>query len=122
MPRRLSPAFANPDDAARHAAAMVRKEGRAYGGVLLRLANGLFAATEPLVLPPRGLALHWIYPDQAVAVGLYPGGSSIVARYRSVLDQEVPLLLSTTQKAIYKSMLPTAVLSNLLHREAHIKR
>ena len=122
MPRRLSPAFANPDDAARHAAALVRNGQRVYGGVILRLSNSLFVATEPQVLPPRGLALHWIYPNQAVAVGLYPGGSTIVARYRSVVGQEVPMLLSATQKAIYQSMLPTAVLSNLLHREAHIKR
>ena len=123
MPRRLSPAFANPDDAARHAAALVGNGyRRAYGGVILRLVNGLFASTEPLALPPRGLALHWIYPEVAADMGLYPGGSTIVARYRSVVNQEVPLLLSATQKAIYKTMIPSAVLSNLLHREAHIKR
>lgn len=32
------------------------------------------------------------------------------------------MLLSATQKALYQSMIPSAVLSNLLHREAHIKR
>lgn len=123
MPRRLSPAFANPNDAARHAQAlMANAYRRAYGGVLLKLANGLFAVTEPLALPPQGLALHWIYPDQAVAAGLYPGGSTIVARYRNVVDQEVPLLLSVTQKALYKTMIPSGVLSSLLHRDAHIKR
>lgn len=123
MPRRLSPAFANPDDAARHAAALVNTGYRAaYGGVILRLLNGLFASTLPLVLPPRGLALHWMVPDRAFEVGLYPGGSTIVARYRSVVTQEVPLLLSATEKAIYKTMIPSAVLSNLLHREVHIKR
>ncbi|AZE52767.1 hypothetical protein C4K03_0583 [Pseudomonas synxantha] len=122
MPRRLSPAFADPDEAARHAAALMHNGyRRAYGGVILKLVNGLFAATEPLALPPQGFALHWIYPDKAVEVGLYPGGSTIVARYRSVVDEEVPLLLATTQRAIYKTMLPSGVLSNLLHREAHIK-
>lgn len=123
MPRRLSPAFANPDDAARYAAALIGNgRHRAYGGVILRLINGLFASTEPLALPPQGFALNWIYPDQAATVGLYPGASTIVARYRSVVDQEAPLLLSATQKAIYKTMIPSAALSNLLHREAHIKR
>ena len=121
-PRRLSPAFANLDDAARYAAAMIGNGWqRAYGGVILRLPNGLFAATEPLALPMQGFALNWIYPDQAVAVGLYPGGSAMVARYRSLLDQEVPLLLSAEQKALYKTMLPSAVLSSLLHRQDPIK-
>ncbi|MFL1549946.1 DUF4329 domain-containing protein [Pseudomonas sp. D47] len=122
-PRRLSPAFSSPDDAARHAAALVGNgHRRRYGGVILRLGNRLFASTNPLAIPPQGLALHWIYPEHAAEVGLYPGGSTIVARYRSEVDQEVPLLLSSTQKSIYKSMIPSAVLSNLLHREAHIKR
>lgn len=90
--------------------------------MILRLAGGLFASTAPLAIPPQGFALNWIFPDQSVAVGLYPGNSTIVGRYRSLKDQEVPLLLSTTQKAIYQSMIPSAVLSRLLHREVHIKR
>ncbi|WP_219266602.1 DUF4329 domain-containing protein [Pseudomonas sp. Xaverov 259] len=123
MPRSLSPAFANPDDAACYAESQISHgSGRAYGGVILRLAGGLFASTAPLAIPPQGFALNWIFPDQAVTAGLYPGNSTIVARYRSLTDQEVPLLLSTTQKAIYLSMIPSAVLSRLLHREAHIKR
>ncbi|SDL10190.1 protein of unknown function [Pseudomonas libanensis] len=122
MPRRLSPAFAHPDEAARHVAALISNGyRRVYGGVILKLTNGLFVATEPLALPPEGFTLHWIYPDQAVTAGLYPGGSTIVARYRSLVDQEVPMLLSTLQRAIYKTMLPSDVLSNLLHREAHVK-
>ncbi|WP_081214395.1 DUF4329 domain-containing protein [Pseudomonas synxantha] len=123
MPRRLSPSFANADDAARHAAARLDNGyRRAYGGVVLRLVNGLFAATEPLALPPQGFALNWIYPGQAVAAGLYPGGSTIVARYRSLVDQELPLLLSATQKAIYQTMIPSAVLGSFLHRERHLNR
>lgn len=123
MARHLSPAFASPDDAARHVAALVGNGyRRAYGGVILKLVSGLYAATEPLVIPPQGLALNWIYPDHAVSTGLYPGGSTIVARYRSLVDQEVPLLLSTTQKTIYKTMLPSAVLATLLNRDADIKR
>ena len=122
-PRQLSPAFASADDAARYAATRVGNGySRRYAGVILRLGNGLFASTEPLALPPQGLALHWIYPDRAADLALYPQSSTIVARYRSLVDQEVPLLLSTTQKAIYQTMIPTAVLSNLLHREAHINR
>lgn len=121
--RHLSPAFASPDDAARHVAALVGKVyRRAYGGVILKLVNGLYAATEPLVIPPQGLALNWIYPDHAVSTGLYPGGSTIVARYRSLVDQEVPLLLSITQKTIYKTMLPSAVLATLLNGDADFKR
>lgn len=121
--RRLSPTFASPDDAVRHVAALVGDgRRRIYGGVVLRLLNGLFAATEPLAVPPRGFTTDWIYPGQIVAKGLYPAGSTIVARYSSLVEQEVPILLSATEKAIYTGMIPTSVLSILLHREAHIKR
>ena len=121
--RHVGPAFANPDDAARYAAAIVGEgRHRTYGGVLLRLPGGGFAATDPLVVPPQGFALNWIYPDAAIAQGLYPPGSTIVARYRSVVRQETQILLSVTQKAVYQSMLPTHVLSNLLRREVHVKR
>ncbi|MHA6573049.1 DUF4329 domain-containing protein [Pseudomonas yamanorum] len=123
MRRRLSPGLANADDAARHAAALVGQgRKRLYGGVILRFANGLFAATEPLAVPPQGFTFSWIYPDQIVSRGLYPTGSTLVARYSSRVEQEVPILLSATQKAVYTSMIPSAVLSNLLRREAHIKR
>lgn len=119
--RRMSPAYGSPDDAARHALASIGEAfHRAYGGVILRLPNGLYVATEPLVAPPRGFTLDWIYPDPAVAVGLYPGGSTIVARYRSVPVQEVQLLLSATQKAVYQNMIPSAVLANLMRKEIHI--
>ncbi|WP_104904030.1 DUF4329 domain-containing protein [Pseudomonas sp. LH1G9] len=121
--RRVGPAFANPDDAARYAAGIVGEgRRRTYGGVLLRLPDGVFVATDPLVVPRQGFALNWIYPDPAIAQGLYPPGSIIVARYRSVLKQETQILFSATQKAVYQSMLPTSVLSNLLFREVHIKR
>ena len=121
--RRLSPAFASPDDAARHAAAMVGQgRQRAYGGVLLRLADGWFVATHPLAVPPQGFALDWIYPGSVVAQGFYPEGAMIVARYRSVVGHEVRMLLSANQKAIYQSMLPTGVLATLLQREVHVSR
>ncbi|WP_321862036.1 DUF4329 domain-containing protein [Pseudomonas paraveronii] len=121
--RRVGPAFANPDDAARYAAAIVGEgRHRTYGGVLLRLLNNLFVATDPLVVPPQGFELNWIYPDSAIAQGLYPSGSTIVARYRSVLGKETQMLMSATEKAVYQSMVPTGVLSDLLHRQVHIKR
>jgi hypothetical protein len=121
--RRLSPAFASPDDAARHALSAIGNHfRRAYGGVILKLANGLCVATEPLILPPRGVTLNWIYPDASVAEGLYPGGGTIIARYRSLPIQEVPILLSGLQKTVYQSMIPSAVLAELLDREVHIKR
>ena len=120
-PRRLSPAFASPDDAARHALASIGNAfNRAYGGVILKLVNGLYVATEPLVTPPRGVTMNWIFPDAVIAVGLYPGGSTIVARYRSLPVREVPLLLSTTQKALYQTMMPTGALAELLRREVHV--
>lgn len=123
MRRRLSPSFSNADDAARHAAALVGQgRARLYGGVILRFANGLFAATEPLVVPPQGFTFSWIYPDQIVSRGLYPTGSTLVARYSSRVEEDMPILLSATQKAVYASMIPSAVLSNLLRRETHIKR
>ncbi|QJI15222.1 hypothetical protein HKK58_22585 [Pseudomonas sp. ADAK22] len=121
--RRLSPAFASADDAARYAADIIGEgRRRAYGGVLLRQADGLYVATDPLALPPQGFALNWVYPDVAVTGGLYPHGSTVVARYRSVLGEETQMLLAAEQKAIYQSMLPTAVLSNLLHRDPRIQR
>lgn len=121
--RRLSPAFASADDAARYALSSIGNHfRRAYGGVILKLVNGLCVATEPLILPPRGVSLNWIYPDASVALGLYPGGSTIIARYRSLPIQEVPLLLSALQKSVYQSMIPSAVLAELLDKEAHIKR
>lgn len=121
--RRLSPVFASPDDAARYAAAKVGVgRQRMYGGVILRFGNGLFAATEPLAVPPQGFTLSWIYPDQIVSRGLYPPNSTLVARYSTRMEQEVPILLSATQKAVYASMIPSTVLSNLLRREVHIKR
>ncbi|AZE82019.1 hypothetical protein C4J98_0578 [Pseudomonas orientalis] len=122
-PRRMGPAFASADGAARYVATRIGSGlRRAYGGVILRLPNGLFAATEPLALPPQGLTTEWIYPEPVMAAGLYPGGSTMVARYRSVVDQEVPLLLSATQKSIYKSMIPSAALATLLHIETQIRR
>ncbi|KMT55864.1 DUF4329 domain-containing protein [Pseudomonas fildesensis] len=121
--RRLTPMFAEPDDAVRHVRRLIGiGRQRAYGGVLLRLGNGLFTATEPLAVPPQGFALNWIYPDQAVVKGLYPENATLVARYRSVVERELPTVLSAPQKAIYTSMVPTSVLSNLLNREVHIKR
>ncbi|WP_395609361.1 DUF4329 domain-containing protein [Pseudomonas sp. B22129] len=122
LPRRLSPAFASADDAARHAQASVGNgHKRVYGGVILRLVNGLFVATEPLVVPPQGVTLGWIFPDSATGKGLYPGGSTLVANYRSLMEQEAPILLSPTQKAIYQSMIPSALLAELLHRTTQIK-
>lgn len=122
-PRRLSPAFASPDDAARHAAVAVgSRQRRTYGGVILRLTNGLFVATEPLVVPAQGPTLEWIYPDPVIATGLYPGGATLAAFYQSRMEQEVQILLSASQKVLYQSMIPTAVLGRLLTREAHVKR
>ena len=120
--RRLSPGFASIDDAVRYAQTQVGgSRRRPFGGVILRLVNGLYAATEPVGVPPTGFPLTWIYPDQAVVMGLYPGAGTQVARYRSVLDEEAPILLSPTQRDLYKTMIPSAVLANLLHREPHIQ-
>ena len=121
--RRLSPVFANPDDAARYVAAIVGKgRQRAYGGVVLRMTDDRFVATLPLVVPPQGFTIDWIYPNSVIARGLYPQGATIVARYRSVVGHEVRMLLSATQKAIYQSMLPTGVMASLLQREVNILR
>ncbi len=122
-PRRLTPCFAFADDAARHAQALVGSgQRRTYGGVILQLLNGLFVATEPLLIPPQGATLSWIYPDATIASGLYPGGSTLVASYRSLPEREVQILLSPTQKAVYQSMIPTEVLAHLLRQTTKIKR
>ncbi|KGE69407.1 MULTISPECIES: DUF4329 domain-containing protein [Pseudomonas] len=122
-PRRLTPCFAFADDAARHAQALVGNgHKRTYGGVILQLLNGLFVATEPLLIPPQGATLSWVYPDATIATGLYPGGSTLVASYRSLPEREVPILLSPRQKAVYQSMIPTEVLAHLLRQTTEIKR
>lgn len=121
--RRVGPVFASQDDAARYAAAIVGEgRQRAYGGVVLQIPSGGFVATDPLVVPPQGFALNWIYPDSAYEKGLYPPAAVVVARYRSVVPQESQMLLTPTQKAVYQSMLPAGVLANLLLRETRIKR
>ncbi|UII72140.1 DUF4329 domain-containing protein [Pseudomonas sp. HN11] len=121
--RRLSPMFNSPDDAVRHAAALIGSgRERVYGGVVLRLPGNLYVATDPLVVPPQGFAFNWVYPDPAVSQGLYPAGCTLIARYRSVVEREVQVLFSPTEKAVYQSMLPTAVLAELVHRDIHVKR
>lgn len=121
-PRRLSPYFAFADDAARHAQGLVGNgHKRTYGGVILQLVNGQFVATEPLLIPPHGETLNWIFPDATIATGLYPGGSTLVAFYRSLPEREVQILLSPTQKAVYQGMIPTEVMAHLLRQAAQVK-
>lgn len=122
-PRRLSPCFAFADDAARHAQLSVGNgHKRTYGGVILQLVNGLFVATEPVLVPPYGATLDWIFPDPTIATGLFPGGSTLVATYRSLPKREVPILLSATEKAVYQSMVPTEVMAHLLQQTSVAKR
>lgn len=121
--RRLSPAYANPDDAVRHARDLIGEgRQRTYGGVVLQLLNGLYCVTEPLAVPAQGFALEWIYPDASVTKGFFPAGAIVVGRYRSVVAEEWPILFRAQHRALYAEMMPTGVLGNLLHREPHIKR
>ncbi|MBO0494810.1 DUF4329 domain-containing protein [Pseudomonas sp. Marseille-Q1929] len=122
-PRRLTPCYAFADDAARHAQALVGNgHKRTYGGVILQLLNGLFVATEPLLIPAHGETLKWIFPDPTIATGLFPAGSTLVATYRSLPEREVPILLSPTQKAVYQGMVPTEVMAHLLQQTTQAKR
>lgn len=114
--------FASADDAARHATGLPDREmPRGYGGLILKLANGLFTSTAALAFAPLSDAVDWVHPDEQVELGFYPGGSTVVARYRTLTEAPAPAQLTGTQKAIYESMIPSVVMSKLLHRDEPIE-
>ncbi|WP_339546607.1 hypothetical protein [Pseudomonas sp. RA_35y_Pfl2_P32] len=116
--RLLGPVFPTLDDAALHARAQVpRITDRVYGGLVLKRADGLFVATLPVITPEEDFDVKWIFPDESVSAGLFPAGCTIVARYRSRHAQEVPVLLSASEKQLYLNMLSVKAVHTAFERE-----
>lgn len=111
--RRLGPAFHDQDDAARHARSLLQSNGL-MGGLILKRPDGLFVTTEPLKVPREDFDPKWIFPDEVVSTGGFPGGHTIVARYRSSSPRDLPFALEARQESLYRNMLSTRVISAAL--------
>jgi hypothetical protein len=108
--RTLGPVFPTADDAAVHARSQVPEgNARAFGGLILKRADGFFVATDPVDIPQEDFDIKWIFPDEAVTTGQFPAGCSIVARYRSRVPRALPVVLSTVDKELYLNMLSVDV-------------
>ncbi|MHC8289203.1 hypothetical protein ACYZUD_20800 [Pseudomonas sp. XS1P51] len=108
--RTLGPVFPTADDAALHARSqMPQGKARAYGGLILKRADGFFVATNPVDIPQEDFDIKWIFPDEAVTFGQFPAGCSIVARYRSRVSRALPVVMSMTDRELYLNMLSVDV-------------
>ncbi|WP_191636180.1 DUF4329 domain-containing protein [Pseudomonas fluorescens] len=113
--RALSPAFICQADAVRYVYQLLgSRRDSIYGGLVLKRADGLFVATEPLVVPSEDFDPKWILPDEDVAQTLLVPGCQTVARYRSRGLMEFPFLLPGLEKTVYCNMLSTEVISTAL--------
>lgn len=116
--RHLGPAFVWQDDAARYAhARWAQRTDKVYGGLILRRNDGLFVATEPLVMAVENFDPGWVRLNKLVASGQFLGGSQIVARYHSAAVLEPDFPLSHHECAVYQGMFPTEFLHGALTRE-----
>ena len=115
--RPLSPAFLTADDAARYARAqLLTRRDNACGGLILQRQDGFYLATEPVPVPREDFDFSWIFPDESTTIGQFPAGCTIVARYRSRTQKELPFLLSQTEKQVYRNMLSTKTLRTAFGR------
>jgi hypothetical protein len=114
--RRLGPVFNDQDDAARYARSRLSGANarRLYGGLILKRPDGLFVATEPVIVPREDFDHTWIFPDEVVGLGGFPAAHTVVARYRSSPGRELPFALDATQRDIYRNMLSTRVIGAAL--------
>lgn len=116
--RALSPAFFAADDAALHARSQVPQgKARAFGGLILKRADGSFVATDPVEIPQEDFDIEWIFPDESVTFGQFPAGCTIVARYRSRVPRALPVVLSTVDKELYLNMLSVDVVYTAFTRK-----
>ncbi len=113
--RRLSPAFSNADDAARYVARRLgERRDQVYGGLILRSSDGLFVATEPVVVHVECFDPQWIRLNELVDKGLFLGASTIVAFYHSQDAGEPTFALSDEQRAVYRNMFSTVFIADVL--------
>ncbi|MGY4637431.1 DUF4329 domain-containing protein [Pseudomonas sp. TE24901] len=110
--RALSPAFFSQADAVRYAQARlgVQRED-VFGGLILRRVDGLFVATEPMLVPSENFDPQWILPSDDVLQDRLAPSMKLVARYRSRCDTLPAFLLDTEELAVYRSMFSTEVLA-----------
>lgn len=116
--RALSPVFLSADDAALHARSQI-PQGKtgAYGGLVLKRADGFFVATDPVEIPQEDFDINWIFPDESVTSGQFPAGCTIVARYRSRVARALPVVMSPVDKTLYLNMLSVDVVYTAFTRK-----
>jgi len=121
--RLLGPAFVSADDAARYALSrLAGKRDKVYGGLVVRRTDGLFTPTEPLPVFAEDFAPSWIRLDELVNQALFLGASTVVARYHSRVESEVPFALSDVERSVYLNMFSTEFLAAALsHSTAPIR-
>ncbi|MDQ0125024.1 hypothetical protein J2W17_003980 [Pseudomonas lini] len=118
--RSLGPVFLTADDASLYARSQLPSDStkKLYGGLILKRADGLFVATEPVGVIQEDFDTKWIFPDESVTYGQFPAGCSIVARYRSRVSRELPVLFSPTDKQVYLNMLSVNCVYTAFMRQA----
>jgi hypothetical protein len=116
--RSLSPVFFAADDAALHARSRVPQGKKtAFGGLILKRADGFFVATDPVEIPQEDFDIKWIFPDESVTLGQFPAGCTIVARYRSRVPRALPVVMSKVDKELYLNMLSVDVVYTAFTRK-----
>lgn len=110
--RTLSPVFHTADAAALHARSQLPQgKPSAFGGLILRRADGFFIATDPIIIAEENFDIRWVFSDEAVSAGLFPTQCTIVARYRSRIARALPVVMSTVDSELYLNMLSVDVIS-----------
>lgn len=108
--RMLGPVFINANDAAIYARAQLPSgSARAFGGLILQRPDSFFVATAPIVISREDFDVEWVFPKESRTKGQFPAGCSIVARYRSRVLRELPIVLSEVDKQVYRNMLSVDV-------------
>ena len=104
--RWLGALFHSSDDAAVDARSRIPEGANTlYGGLLLKRADGLYLATDPIEVSREDFDASEIYPDAAMIAGLFPAGCRVTGRYRSRVPRELAVVLSEIEKQTYMNML-----------------
>jgi len=110
--RMLGPVFTNANDAAIYARAQLPSgSARAFGGLILQRPDSFFVATTPTVISREDFDDEWVFPKESRTYGQFPAGCSVVARYRSRVLRELPIVLSEVDKQVYRNMLSVNVVA-----------
>ncbi|TFY89966.1 DUF4329 domain-containing protein [Pseudomonas nabeulensis] len=113
--RALSPAFFSQDDAVRYVRTLiVDLPNQLYGGLVLRRADGLYVATEPLPVTSENFDPKNILPDEDVRQDWLAPGLKLTARYRTRMDRLPDFQLTKEALDVYRNMFTTEVLGKAL--------